>query len=162
MSAVLVPDVHAERLTHAVGSHADPPTPLGTHVVDFRPFLPTARAPRSRLGSTDGDGAHARTRARCAVLDLGCGSLHRKAAPVTTRLARKSVRAAVQSSQSCTGRALVREFIGHRGKEGVGGAVKREMNGDYRETADFFHSLRYGTNTWLTIECDIAAGWRIE
>ena len=35
VSAVLVPDVHAERLTHAVGPHADLPMPLGTHVVDF-------------------------------------------------------------------------------------------------------------------------------
>ena len=52
MSGGLAPDVHAERHTDAVATHADTPTPLGAHVADFRPFLPTALAPRSRLGST--------------------------------------------------------------------------------------------------------------
>ena len=39
MRGVLAPDVHAERLTDAVATHADSPTPLGAHVADFRPFL---------------------------------------------------------------------------------------------------------------------------
>ena len=52
MSKVLAPHVHAEHLTDAVATHADPPTPLGVHVADFLPFLPIAQTPSSRLGST--------------------------------------------------------------------------------------------------------------